>query len=73
VPIEDEQGMVHASPVVAMVVGAFLLAVGGVLRRVEVQEHPPGCALLAPSCDVDLANLPGDAQAVFRTWGVLQA
>ena len=38
--VEDEQRMVDALPVVAVVVGAFLLPVGGVVCGVEVQKHP---------------------------------
>ena len=38
-PSKTSKRMVDVLAVVAVVVGAFLLSVGGVVGRVEVQEH----------------------------------
>jgi len=38
-PVEDEQGMVDVLLVVAVVVAAFLIAMGGIVGRVEVEQN----------------------------------
>jgi hypothetical protein len=65
--------MVHARAVVAVVEGAFLLAVGGIVGRIEVQEDLLGGGVLAALAHVEFDQGPGDAQAVLRTRGILQA
>jgi hypothetical protein len=47
--------MVHVGLVVAVVVGPFLVAVGGVVCGVEVQKHPFGRAIFTTLPDVELA------------------
>ena len=37
--VEDQQGMVHVLLIVAVVVGTFLLPVGRISGRIEVQKH----------------------------------
>ena len=49
--VEDEERMVHVLAVVAVVVAAFLLSVGRIVRRVEVQEHALRGAVFAPLPD----------------------
>ena len=46
--VEDEQGMVHVLPIVAVVVASLLIAVGGISGRVEIQDYPLRSAVLAP-------------------------
>ena len=59
--------------VVAVVARAFLLAVRRVFGGVEVQEDARGRPVLAALAHVGLRQGPGDAQAVPRARGVLQA
>jgi hypothetical protein len=66
--IEDEQGMVHVLFVVAVVEGAFLIAGGGSIGRVEIQEYLFRSAVLASLSEVEfeesfgypLASTSGD-------------
>jgi hypothetical protein len=70
--VEHHQRVVHVGLVVAVVVGSFLVAVGGVVCGVEVQQNPFGGAFFAPLPDVELAELLSDAQASLGVGGVLQ-
>jgi hypothetical protein len=70
--VEDEQGVVHARFVVAMVEGAFLLAVGGIICGVEIQKHPLGSATPAAFSEVELEHRASDAQALPSARGVLK-
>src|SRR5215210_124109 len=66
--------MVHVLPVVAVVVGAFLVAVGRIVCRIEVQEHTLwSFILLAPLPDVELQESLGHPVAVADANRVLQA
>jgi hypothetical protein len=52
--VEDEQGMVDVLAVVAVVEGAFLIFVSGIVRRVKVHEHPLRGTVLLPLREVKL-------------------
>jgi hypothetical protein len=39
--VEDQERMVHVLLVVTVVVATFLIAVGGIVRGIEIQEHLP--------------------------------
>ena len=54
VAVEDEQGVVYMLLEVAVVVRAFLITVGGVVRGVEVQKHFIWRALLLPLLQIEL-------------------
>jgi hypothetical protein len=61
VAVEDEQGVVHVLPIVAVVAYAFLLAMRGVVRPIEVQHNPlrrPG-ALALTDIQVDQGGRQG--------------
>src|SRR5215211_306113 len=70
--VEDEQRMVHTRAVVAVVEGALLLAVGGIVGGIEIQKYPLRSATPTAFSDVKLPESSGDAQTVLRTWSVLQ-
>ncbi len=48
--VEDEKRMVHVLFVVAVVVATFLLPVGRIVGRIQVQEHPLWRALRLSFC-----------------------
>jgi hypothetical protein len=52
--VEDEQGMVDVLAVVAVVEGAFLISVSGIVGRVKVHEHPLRGTVLLPLREVKL-------------------
>jgi hypothetical protein len=41
IAVEDQQGMIHMLAVVAVVGGAFLVAVGRIVGAIAVQENAP--------------------------------
>src|SRR5215208_186661 len=57
--VEDDQRMVDVMLVVAVVVTTFLLPVGGIVRRVEVQQHPRRSAARLPLSHVELEENSG--------------
>ncbi len=57
--VEDDQRMVHMLPIVAVVVTTFLIPVGGIVRRVEVQKHPLRSAARLPLSHVKLEENSG--------------
>src|SRR5215210_295176 len=71
--VEDEQRMIHVLPIVAVVVGTFLLSMGGVVGRVEVQKHALRGALLPSLCEVKLEEDFGYLVARAYARGVLEA
>ena len=71
--VEDEQGMVDMLAVIAVVEGAFLLAVGGVVGRVKVQKHPLGHTVLLSLGEIKPEEDLGDSAAGASGGGVLEA
>lgn len=62
--IEDKQGMVHAGPVVAVVIGSLLFAVSGVVCCIEVQQDARRHAVFGAPTDVELPQSPSHAQTI---------
>ncbi len=63
-PIEDQQWVKDMLFIVAMVEGTFLLPVGGIVGRVEVQKNALGNAtVLGSLADVELHECPSYAVA----------
>ncbi len=66
--------MIHVRPVVAMVVGAFLLAVGRVIGGIEVQKDALGrTAVLHSLSDVELHECLSYPVARAGREGILKA
>ena len=70
--VEDEQGMVDVLFVVAVVVATFLIAVGGICGRVEVQEYLFRSSVLASLLEVELEECLGHPVASASGGRVLQ-
>jgi hypothetical protein len=59
VAVEDEQGMVDVLLEVTVVVGAFLIAVGGVVRGIEVQHDLLRGAAFSPLSQIEFEDGSG--------------
>jgi len=77
-PVEDDQRMIHVLLVVAVanrtwLIGAFLIAVGGVCGGVEIQEHPLwSSAVFGPLSKVELEDGLGYSVATAPVGCVLK-
>jgi hypothetical protein len=73
VAVEDQQRVIHVLAEVAVVGRAFLLAVGGIIGAVTVQQDVLRHAITCPLAEVDLKERPGQPVAGPRIDSVLQA
>ncbi len=71
--VEDQERVVDMLAVIAVVVGAFLLAVGRVVCRVELQKHPVGHTVLLSLGKIKPEENLGDSAAGASGGGVLKA
>ena len=73
VAIEEQQRVIHVLPIVGMVGGAFLRAIGWVIRAIQVQQDARGhpVALALPQIELD----QGDGQPIAgaAVHGVVEA
>lgn len=72
-PVEDHKRMVDVLSVIAVVLGAFLIAVGGVVCGIEVQKHFLGNTLFASLLEVELEDGLGYSVARAPVGRVLKA
>ena len=72
-PVEDEQGVVDVLFVVAVVEGAFLISVGGIIGGIEIQHYPFRDALLASLFEVELEDGLGYPVARASGGSILKA
>ena len=71
--VEDEQGVVHVLPVVAVVGAPFLLPMRRIVRAVQIEHDVRRHALPFPLRQVDRAQGLGQAVAVPRRERILEA
>ena len=69
--VEDQQGMIHGLPKVAVIGAAVLLAVGRVVSTVQVQHDPPRHPRPLPFSQVDLAQGLRQTVTIPRREGIL--
>jgi hypothetical protein len=73
VPVENEQGVVHVLLEVAVVVGALLIAVGGVVGGIEVQDDLLRDAPFGSLPRVELEDGSGHPGAIASGGRILEA
>jgi hypothetical protein len=71
--VEDQKRMVDVLLVIAVVVGAFLIAVGRIVRGVEIQKHLLRRSVFASLAQVELEERLGYLVARAPCGCVLQA